>query len=76
MNFFRAAAALWRLTKGYRLRPWKSPYLKWRMETYWGTPAESIRDGDVLRFTWKHRRDLLRLLRWAAAMNAAARARR
>ncbi len=30
---------LWRATRGYRLRPWRSPYLRWRIETYWGTPA-------------------------------------
>ena len=33
---------LWRATRGYRLRPWRSPYLRWRMETYWGIPAEKI----------------------------------
>ena len=33
---------LWRLTRGYRLRPWRSPYLRWRIETYWGLHAGEI----------------------------------
>ena len=33
---------LWRLTRGYRLRPWRSPYLRWRIETYWGLDAGEI----------------------------------
>ena len=59
---------LWRSTRGYRLRPWRSPYLRWRMETYWGTPAEQIRFADFCRFVWQRRRDLSRFLSWAARM--------
>jgi hypothetical protein len=33
---------LWRLSRGYRLRPWQSPYLRWRIETYWGLHAEEL----------------------------------
>jgi hypothetical protein len=61
-------AILWRLTRGYRLRPWKSPYLRWRMETYWGNCANEISFSDFWRFAWKQRRELLRYLRWAARM--------
>ncbi len=35
-------SVLWRLTKGHRLTPWKSPYLRWRLETYTGVHAETI----------------------------------
>jgi hypothetical protein len=59
---------LWRATRGYRLRPWRSPYLRWRMETYWGIPADEIRFIDFCRFAWRHRQDLLRFLRWAKRM--------
>ncbi|HTR36198.1 MAG TPA: hypothetical protein VMH80_09865 [Bryobacteraceae bacterium] len=59
---------LWRASRGYRLRPWRSPYLRWRMETYWGTPAEEIGFGDFWRFVWQHRADLARFLRWADRM--------
>ena len=66
---------LWRLTRGYRLRPWASPYLRWRMETYWGTHANQIHFGDFWKFVWDQRRDLLRYLRWAGRMNRPSRAR-
>ena len=33
---------LWRLSRGYRLCPWRSPYLRWRIETYSGLHADEI----------------------------------
>ena len=57
---------LWRMTRGYRLRPWRSPYLRWRIETYSGLHAETITFRQFWGFTWKSRRELLRYLRWAA----------
>jgi hypothetical protein len=59
---------LWQATRGYRLRPWRSPYLRWRMETYWGTPAEEIGCKEFFDFAWSRRSDLMRLLRWADRM--------
>ena len=59
---------LWRGTRGYRLRPWRSPLLRWRMETYWGTPAEEISFAEFWRFVWRRREDLVRFLRWAERM--------
>jgi hypothetical protein len=59
-------AVLWRLSKGYRLRPWRSPYLRWRMETYWGLHADRIGFAGFRSFLWLHRADLARYLRWAA----------
>ena len=61
-------AYLWKATRGYRLRPWRSPYLRWRMETYWGTPAEEIGRKEFWSFLWRQRRDLMRFLRWADRM--------
>lgn len=62
----------WQATKGYRLRPWASPYLRWRVETYWGIPAGEMTSATFLRFAWRHRSDLLRFLRWQGRMAAAA----
>jgi hypothetical protein len=59
---------LWMATRGHRLRPWDSPYLRWRMETYWGTPAEEIRFADFWRFATQHPGELARFLRWADRM--------
>jgi hypothetical protein len=58
---------LWSLTRGYRLHPWRSPYLRWRIETYWGLHADSIDLHQFCKFAWEHRRDLRRYLDWAAA---------
>jgi len=55
---------LWNSTKGYRLRPWRSPYLRWRIETYSGIPAESINRTAFLHFVWQERRSLLQYLNW------------
>lgn len=59
---------LWRAGRGYRLRPWRSPYLRWRIETYWGIEADSIGPRDFWRFVWTRRKDLARFLRWSDAM--------
>jgi hypothetical protein len=59
---------LWRSGRGYRVRPWRSPYLRWRMETYWGVPADQIGFRDFWRFIWQHRRELMRFLAWAGRM--------
>jgi hypothetical protein len=60
---------LWRMSRGYRLRPWRSPYLRWRVETYSGLHAESIGFREFWAFTWRRRRELLSYLRWAAKMD-------
>lgn len=61
---------LWTSTRAYRLRPWDSPYLRWRIETYWGLRAESITKADFFRFVWTHRSELWRFLRWTATMSS------
>ncbi|HBY63393.1 MAG TPA: hypothetical protein DEH78_26515 [Solibacterales bacterium] len=59
---------LWRFTRGYRLTPWRSPYLRWRMETYWGIPSDAIGFREFWRFSWRHRGELVRFLHWAVRM--------
>lgn len=61
-------ALLWRMTQGYRWRPWASPYLRWRLETYWGLHAGEITFRAFWRFVWQRRRELWRYLRWADRM--------
>jgi len=60
---------LWVATRGYRLRPWQSPYLRWRIETYCGIPAESITARSFLRFVWLERASLWQYLRWVKRMS-------
>jgi hypothetical protein len=61
---------LLRLTKGYRLRPWQSPYLRWRIETWSGLDAAAITPKMFVNFSWEHRSDLFRYLRWAGREGA------
>ena len=60
---------LWRATRGYRLRPWRSPYLRWRIETFSGMHADQIGFREFWQFVWQRRRDLLRFLEWADRMD-------
>jgi hypothetical protein len=59
-------AVAWRMARGYRLRPWRSPYLRWRIETYSGIHADKIDFRIFWRFVWRRHRDLVRYLRWAS----------
>jgi len=63
---------VWRATAGYRLRPWNSPYLRWRLETYEGVHAERIAPSEFRSLVWKRRRELQRFLRWVARMRHEA----
>ena len=63
---------LWLLSRGYRLRPWRSPYLRWRIETYGGLHAERITFSQFWRFAWSERREMWRYLGWAARMDRGA----
>jgi len=56
----------WVATSGYRLRPWRSPYLRWRIETYAGIPADQVTFQVFWSFLWKERKSLWRFLRWGA----------
>lgn len=64
---------LWKSTRGYRFRPWRSPYLRWRIETYWGWKSDQISFGQFWGFVWKQRRELWRFLQWAEQMEEARR---
>jgi hypothetical protein len=63
---------LWNATSGHRLRPWRSEYLKWRIETYSGMKAESITPLDILRFSWHEKWNLLRFLKWTGDLQKQA----
>ena len=59
---------LWQASRGYRLMPWRSPYILWRIETYWGLHADQIGFAEFWRFVWARRRELYRFLQWAERM--------
>jgi len=58
----------WIASRGYRLNPWQSPYLRWRIETYSGIPADSITARQFFRFLWTERVALWRHMRWVGRM--------
>ncbi|MGH7914605.1 MAG: hypothetical protein ACREPW_08150, partial [Candidatus Binataceae bacterium] len=64
---------LWNAGRGHRLRPWRSAWLRWRIETYSGIEADSLRMRDVFRFTWRERGELLRFLAWTQEMKSCQR---
>lgn len=63
----------WQVARGYRLRPWASPYLRWRLETYFGGDMHDLQRSEFLRLMWQERRQFRRFLAWAAERRAAQR---
>ena len=54
----------WLAAKGYRLRPWRSPYIRWRMETFFGPPAHPLTAIRFASLLWRERKRMLEFLRW------------
>ena len=69
---FSAIRFLWNATRGHRLRPWRSEYIKWRIETYSGMKADEIQPADMARFVWRERWNLLHFLRWTGQVEKQA----
>ena len=66
----------WVAARGYRLRPWRSPLLRWRIETYSGIPAEQVTFGVFWKFLWTERRSLSHFLKWGVRMRKLEKHRR
>ena len=72
MLWFQMAVLALRIAWPHWLAPWRSPLLRWRMETYGlldaqGIPlsAHALTAADFWRFAFANRRSLVRFLRWA-----------
>jgi hypothetical protein len=63
---------LWKATQGYRLKPWRSPYLRWRLETYSGKKAEALELKDFWEFLMSERGQILRFSKWLDEMRGYA----
>ena len=61
---------LWNAMRGHRLAPWRSEYLRWRVETYSGKSAETLTTKDVLTFLWVSRWELLEYLAWIGRLDS------
>ena len=62
-NMFRF---YWIAARGYRLEPWKSPYLQWRFETFLGAEAADLDARKFFQLSWKYRERLRSFSDWAA----------
>jgi hypothetical protein len=56
----------WIAARGYRLHPWDSPYLHWRLETFLGKEAGSPNPSQFLKILWKYRHQMQNFVDWAA----------
>lgn len=72
---FEPVRFIWNATRGSRLMPWRSRYLRWRVETYSGRWAEKLTMRDVLGFVWNSRWELLSFLWWTGRVQREARRR-
>ena len=75
MLWLRMIRVALRLTGSYLFTPWRSPLLRWRMETYGILDeqgrllhADDISPSRFLRFIFRSRDALRRFLRWAASL--------
>jgi hypothetical protein len=60
---------IWNATRGNRLTPWRSEYLRWRVETYSGIKAETLTNGMILSFLWAQRWELMSFLAWTGRLD-------
>jgi len=63
----------WIAARGYRLQPWRSPYLQWRFETFLGKEAANLDARKFFRLSWKYRDRLKSFAQWAAVRRAQQR---
>lgn len=68
MLIWQALRYAWVASRGYRLRPWANPYLRWRIETYFGGHANQLTAREFFCLLWQNRHQLAGFLRWTAEM--------
>ena len=75
MLWLRMILVATRLAWPHLVLPWRSPVLRWRIETYGFLDphgrilhADDVSPGHFLRFVVRQRLALLRFLRWAALL--------
>jgi hypothetical protein len=69
-DMFNALRYYWIIAKGYRLQPWKSPYIQWRMETFFGPDAADLDRRNFFRLMWRERARVRHFLHWVAQRKA------
>jgi hypothetical protein len=63
---WNALSYYWIAARGYRMHPWNSPYLRWRLETFLGQEADDANASQFLGILWKYRHQMQNFVDWAA----------
>jgi hypothetical protein len=63
---FNALRYYWDTAKGFRLRPWASPYIRWRLETFFGGDMHALGASEFFRLLWRERTRFEHFLAWVA----------
>jgi hypothetical protein len=63
----------WIIAKGYRVRPWASPYIQWRLETFFGKDAANLTAPKFFSLMWRERTRMEHFLDWVAIRRKAQR---
>jgi hypothetical protein len=66
---------IWNATRGHRFAPWRSEYLRWRVETYSGQRAETLTARNVMGFMWASKWELMSFLFWTGRLEREVRKR-
>jgi hypothetical protein len=61
----------WIIAKGYRLHPWDSPYIQWRLETFFGKEAAELDRTEFMSLMWRERVRMRRFLDWVGERRRA-----
>jgi len=72
-RLFTTIRYYWITAKGYRLRPWASPYIRWRMETFYGPEAANLDAAKFLKILWRDRQRMRRFITWVGERRRAQR---
>ena len=68
---FNALRYYWIISCGYRFRPWNSPYIQWRFETFFGADAAHLDARRFFSLLWRERARFKRFLDWVSIRRRA-----
>lgn len=63
---FKTLNYYWTAARGHRLKPWRSPYICWRFETFLGKEAADMTASKLFHLAWKYREQMKHFVGWAA----------
>lgn len=70
---FEGIRFFWNATRGNRLRPWRSEYLCWRLETFTGKSSKMVDSKDFVALVLNEKGQMIRFLRWLTEMHEYSR---